>query len=100
MRMLVQIMKKCGYDSYLFMRPRNMPDQFIWRGLDGSEIKAAQTGSYNSPMGHAVESIIKKAGRMKDDCCVVPWGVGNHGGGPTKQNIDIIQKSKKIVIVY
>ena len=84
---LVQIMKKCGYDSYIFMRPRNAPDQFVWRGLDGSEIKAAQSSSYNSPLGQAVSNIIKKTGRMNDDICFVPWGVGNHGGGPSDKDL-------------
>ena len=46
---LVQIIKKCGQNGYLFMRPYNseleLPsDQFIWRGLDGSEIKDSETG--------------------------------------------------------
>ncbi|MBO5071182.1 MAG: alpha-mannosidase, partial [Roseburia sp.] len=39
-RGLVQILKKCGYDSYLFMRPNNfVPEHdFIWKGYDGSTV--------------------------------------------------------------
>ena len=91
---LVQIIKKCGCDSYIYMRPNKgdlaVPDQFIWRGLDGSEIKAARSSSYNSPLGHAVSNILKKTGRMSDDTCVVLWGVGNHGGGPSDKDLSEI----------
>ena len=39
-RGLVQILKKCGYDSYLFMRPYHFVTEqnFIWKGYDGSEV--------------------------------------------------------------
>ena len=58
---LVQIIKKCGQDSYIFMRPysKYMPypqmelpsECFIWEGYDGSQIKAYHITDYNSPLG-------------------------------------------------
>ena len=98
---LVQIIKKCGYDSYLFMRPNNsllpLPDdQFIWRGLDGSEIKATRSGSYNTPLGDAVETILRRIGRYRNETCAVLWGVGNHGGGPSDKDLtDITELIKR-----
>ena len=94
---LVQIMKKCGYDSYLFMRPKQgelaLPnDYFIWRGLDGSEIKAARSGSYNTPMGKSAETIVRRAERLAEGTSVLLWGVGNHGGGPSDKDLSDINE--------
>ena len=92
-RGLVQIMAKSGYDSYLFGRPMKellaLPgDDFIWQGFDGSQLLATRfTGWYNSPLGKAKETIEK---RIADDAdrspLIVLWGVGNHGGGPSKKD--------------
>ncbi len=90
---LVQIVKKCGQDSYLFMRPFShelslASDQFIWRGLDGSEIKATRIeGGYNTPLGKSAESIRKKTRWQPFDVGVALWGVGNHGGGPSRKDL-------------
>jgi len=89
---LVQIIKKCGQDSYMFMRPyrREMPmesEQFIWKGLDGSEIKANRTGAYNTPLGKSAEEIKARVGVQEQDVVCVLWGVGNHGGGPSRADL-------------
>lgn len=95
---LVQILKKCGQDSYLFMRPyaSELPlpsEQFIWRGLDGSEIKAARSiGGYNSPLGHSAETIKQRAEAQNFPVGVVLWGVGNHGGGPSHKDLSDIER--------
>ena len=91
---LVQILKKSGQNGYLFMRPYRgdaaLPaEQFIWRGLDGSEVKACRTGGYNSPLGGAVDNIKEKVSvrpQTEDNICVL-WGVGNHGGGPSAKDL-------------
>ncbi len=94
---LVQIVKKCGQDSYLFMRPYgseiSLPsDHFIWRGLDGSEIKAVRiTGGYNTPLGKSAESLYHKTKWQPFDVGVALWGVGNHGGGPSKKDLEDIK---------
>ena len=95
---LVQIIKKCGQDSYLFMRPyaSEMPmpsQQFLWRGLDGSTIKGTRTtGGYNSKLGEAVKAITAKADHQPEDVAVVLWGVGNHGGGPSMKDVKEINE--------
>ncbi len=102
---LVQILKKCGQDSYLFMRPYHwdteLPaEQFIWRGLDGSEVKGCRSGAYNSPLGRAVEDIKGKAEfrsteKGENVICAL-WGVGNHGGGPSAKDLaDIAEMMKE-----
>ena len=97
---LVQIIKKCGQDSYIFMRPYahelTLPDeQFIWRGLDGSEIKAVRACSYSSPLGNSAEVIRKRAEEDPHELCLVLWGVGNHGGGPSDKDLADIDALKK-----
>ena len=102
-RGLVQIMAKCGQDSYLFMRPFSnqleLPnEQFIWVGFDESEIKANRTTVYNSPLGHSVDKIQKDISKLNNPVIASLWGVGNHGGGPSRSDLKqisgFIEKSK------
>jgi len=98
-RGLVQILAKSGYDSYLFGRPdqKDCPlpaDEFVWVGYDGSEVMGTRFCAwYNSPLGKAREKIEKW---LKDNpdrkFCLVLWGVGNHGGGPSKNDLRDINK--------
>lgn len=95
-RGLVQIMKKSGYDSYLFCRPDGgwlqlESELFTWVGYDGSEIMARRCAGYGTALGHAVDKIRSIAdGCPDDDFTLCLWGVGNHGGGPSKQDLDRI----------
>ena len=62
-RGLVQIMAKCGYDSYLFCRPSQvdcqLPDDiFIWKGFNNTSLLCRRIpNGYNSHLGQAVEKI-------------------------------------------
>ena len=94
---LVQIIKKCGQDSYMFMRPfrseMELPcEQFIWRGLDGSEIKALRVMGYNTPLGRSARSIRRDGEHQKFPVGAVLWGVGNHGGGPSHKDLSDIKE--------
>ena len=90
---LVQIVKKCGQDSYMFMRPYPVElalpsEQFIWHGLDGSQIKAARSiGGYNSPLGSSASVIKERAETQDFPVGAILWGVGNHGGGPSRKDL-------------
>ncbi|HNQ22853.1 MAG TPA: glycoside hydrolase family 38 C-terminal domain-containing protein [Phycisphaerae bacterium] len=93
-RGLVQILAKSGYDSYLFCRPSRadvgLPaTQFVWRGYDGSEILATLADShYNSAPGGARRKVAQWLQTHPTETCgIVPWGVGNHGGGPSRRDI-------------
>ncbi len=100
-RGLIQIMKKCGFDSYLFMRPYKsqltLPaEEFKWVGFDGSYVYARRTGAYNSPKGRATEKIKTVIDKCKEnDIELCLWGVGNHGGGPSKKDLDMIAELQK-----
>ncbi len=94
---LVQILKKCGFDSYLFCRPMKemveLPDkQFLWVGKDGSRVKAARAEDetiYCSGFGTALTDIRRKASAYSEnEVGVALWGVGNHGGLPSRKDLN------------
>jgi alpha-mannosidase len=98
-RGLVQILKKAGYTSYLFCRPDQnwlpLPaEDFIWVGYDGSEIVTHRaTEHYNSPKGQAAQRIQKWMEDNPDRTIgILLWGIGNHGGGPSREDLKRIRK--------
>ena len=108
-RGLVQIMAKTGYDSYVFCRPHDyqrISSNFIWKGFDGSEIIGLKSYTgYNSPLGKAEEKI---RGMMEDhpddDPLMILWGVGDHGGGPSRIDLQeisrLIESTKDAHIIH
>ena len=107
---LPQILKKCGYDSYIFCRPMphyvsipNFVDYphgpFLWEGYDGSRVKALRYEdkfhNYTSPYGEAKQAIFRKFGQY-EDLNVIPvlWGVGNHGGTSSEKDLEDIMVLK------
>ncbi len=96
-RGLVQILAKSGYDSYLFCRPdpghTPLPaETFTWVGYDGSTVMGQRCcEGYGTAMGHAVDAIRGMEGRdLGGDVNLRLWGVGNHGGGPSRADIRAI----------
>lgn len=93
-RGLVQIMAKSGYDSYLFCRPDSnfltLPDEtFTWVGYDGSKITGQRAAEgYGSGLGQALNAVRSVEGRdTKGRPNFRLWGVGDHGGGPSRMDI-------------
>ncbi len=98
-RGLVQIIKKCGQDSLILCRAGSDPipaGQFWWEGFDGSRIKVnGVRQGYNSPLGAAADAIRAKAAGQPEDVICVLWGVGNHGGGPSRKDLRDIAEMQK-----
>ena len=102
---LVQILKKCGYNGYIFCRPMpnrfDLPDEpFIWKGYDGSGINAIRINDqtlYCSDLGHAKENILRKTKPFESqEEGIALWGVGNHGGGASRKDLaDIAELTKE-----
>lgn len=95
-RGLVQILKKTGFDSYIIMRPEDNGSavpagDFIWVGFDDSEIVVHKLFSgYSTVLGESAKRISEWLEKYPEkEIGLVTWGVGNHGGGPSK--IDLIQ---------
>ncbi len=93
-RGLVQILARSGYTGYLFCRPDRRfldlpaPD-FVWVGYDGSTLLAHRADAhYNSAGGHARAKVEAWLTTHPDDPDgLLLWGVGNHGGGPSRQDL-------------
>ena len=98
-RGLAQILSKSGYRGYLFCRPDNgifplkEPD-FVWVGYDGSRILCHRPPDhYNSEAGKAAVKVRKwLAANANRTTGMLLWGIGNHGGGPSRADLqDIAQ---------
>jgi len=100
-RGLVQILKKSGYDSYVFCRPGDdvmeLPgENFRWVGFDGSTIYAYRARDfYNTEVDRAkekIEFILGRGSKLR----MIHWGVGNHGGGASRKDLnDIMEIAEK-----
>ncbi len=97
-RGLVQILSKAGYSSYLFCRPAaenlTLPeDDFVWLGYDGSEILAHRAPyHYNSERGKARERVERwMRENIEQKTGLLLWGIGNHGGGPSREDLEQLQ---------
>ncbi|MDR1432350.1 MAG: alpha-mannosidase [Propionibacteriaceae bacterium] len=98
--MLPQILNLHGLDSYTFLRPgpheSDIPHTvFWWEAPDGSRVLAFRIPhEYCSPPGSVVGQTEKALGILDRSFAhlMVFYGVGNHGGGPTKANIDSIHR--------
>ncbi|MEI6149989.1 MAG: glycoside hydrolase family 38 C-terminal domain-containing protein [bacterium] len=91
-RGLVQILRRGGYDSYIAMRPGDvgLPLEFVWVGYDGSEITVKRVEvCYNTPSGTAPARVreFKEKLRAGRPVTLRLWGVGNHGGGPSRKDV-------------
>ena len=93
-RGLVQILRRSGYDSYVYCRPSRVDSgipapEFTWVGFDGSELRATlATAHYNSDPGKArakLDAWIEERG--EEPVSLLLWGVGNHGGGPSREDL-------------
>ncbi|MFP4058309.1 MAG: alpha-mannosidase [Candidatus Brocadiia bacterium] len=92
---LPQLLSKCGLDSYVFFRPgpheKELPaGLFLWQAPDGSQVVACRPpGHYNTGPEDIGERIREAAAQaplgLGHVMCF--YGVGDHGGGPTKANI-------------
>jgi alpha-mannosidase len=110
-RGLVQIMSKAGFDSYIFCRPTQkdceLPaSDFVWVGYDGSEVIGHRADEfYNSPRGKADVKVRECVEKTSDQPIgSVLWGVGNHGGGPSREDLEklklLMAESQDVQIIH
>lgn len=98
---LPQILAKSGFRTYCFFRPgrheKELPGPYFWwQGPDGSRVLALRppVGHYGTGGGSMADQIrasAEKAQEMGLADSILFYGVGNHGGGPTKENIASIR---------
>jgi alpha-mannosidase len=98
--MLPQILRGQGLDSYVFLRPgpheaRLPGTTFWWESPDGARVLAYRIPyEYCSPPGDLAGQADRSLAQLGADLdeVMVFYGVGNHGGGPTRANIESIYR--------
>lgn len=91
--MLPQLLKKSGIDNYIYQRPDNRKEKpnlpfdslHYWQSPDGSVVKA-----FRIPDGYGGDIRIERLENHyydKKQPMMVFFGVGNHGGGPSKEHL-------------
>lgn len=97
-RGLVQILKKSGYKSYMVSKILEQGDH-RWVGFDGSEIIAHRTfeyyGSTYGDLKNKIMRFVDHHGGKMPEHTLLAWGVGDHGGGPSRRDIADIAMSAK-----
>ncbi len=97
---LPQLLSKAGMTAYVFLRPqpkeKTLPgDLFWWASPDGSRVLAYRIPfAYCSPGSELepfVENALQRAQPDLDELMIF-YGVGNHGGGPTRENLASIER--------
>ena len=103
--MIPQLISKAGMHSYVFHRPGmnenpHIPENaFWWDSADGSRVLA-----YRIPDGYGAEGVetidkrIEESNRRAEETghgMMLFYGVGNHGGGPTKGAIEYLKANLK-----
>jgi alpha-mannosidase len=98
---LPQVLRLAGYKMYIHMRPQSQEltlpsDLYRWRGADGSEVLALRiaVGLYHTERDNIEERLeqgTKLALKLNRDVPVF-WGLGDHGGGATRSDLEKIRR--------
>lgn len=96
---MVQILQQAGYDSYVVCRPGDDPygfddADFKWEGFNGSSVTVHRSREfYSSGLGRAGEKLQNFLEEAKDEpVSLFLWGVGDHGGGPSRKDLEDLTK--------
>lgn len=106
---LPQLLKQSGFELYIHGRPYerqlDLPAPlYRWRGTDGNEVLALRPAGvwYMTPNRDFAEGktlwaidqvrIGIQIARETGQDAVVLWGLGDHGGGPTREDLDKIHQ--------
>ena len=93
--MTPEILQKAGMNAYVWMRPGaaengNIPDgPMLWTGLDGTVLPAYRIfGEYNckNNIAQKIDAHLTRGDQLGQNTMCF-YGVGNHGGGPTRRNL-------------
>jgi alpha-mannosidase len=96
---LPQILARAGYRYYVMMRPQEheaaLPKLFWWEADDGSRVLTWRISPHYGQSPRDSADDVEQAIRGASDRCFAPgidhgaffFGVGNHGGGPTRAHL-------------
>lgn len=92
---LPQLLNQAGIDCYYFNRCAPHSGTFVWEGIDGSKVLAYSNPSYVTHLRTNIcddfEYLIPGQERLFH-----VLGVGDHGGGPTRLDIETERQMQKI----
>ncbi len=100
---LPQLLSQAGIKYYVFMRPGEdelhlEKPYFYWKAKTGEKVLAYRIPYHYSNFQHSVKEKVALLESSAFYDSSIPWmlfyGVGNHGGGPTKEQIAQIQELK------
>lgn len=99
--MLPQLLKKGGMDFYVFQRPgmhenSDIPENlFWWDSADGSRVLTYRLpDGYGSNGKENLERQIEEMNKRAEETghgMMLFYGIGNHGGGPSKGDIEYLK---------
>lgn len=100
---LPRFLREAGINTYVFMRPgpheKRLPaNLFRWRSPDGAEVTAFRiAGSYTTRTADIRDPILRALADLpagiEHTMCF--FGVGDHGGGPTREQIAWILENRE-----
>ena len=84
-----QILAKSGIKYYYFCRCGRNEPIFWWEAPDGSRVLAYNRGWYNERINDTIGIVpLELAQRYGIKDGMVVYGVGDHGGGPTREDLN------------
>lgn len=86
-----QILKLAGCDYFYFFRCKPYKGTFWWVGSDSSKVLCYANDNYNGKITPELKDEVDKYSPGKRRILQIT-GVGDHGGGPTRANIELIHK--------
>ncbi|MBA7567285.1 hypothetical protein ES708_08994 [subsurface metagenome] len=89
-----QILKKSGIDYFYFMRAsKKEQDLFWWQGSDGLKVLAFNSKYIGKMNAHDLCELTKYTDKkQKTKTSMYVYGIGDHGGGPTAEDIKVANK--------
>jgi len=98
---LPMLLRHTGYDSYVFMRPEErekaLPASlFDWVAPDGSTVTAFRLPPYYNEWPPLAENlpVVEALAAREGYPLMYFYGVGNHGGGPTREDLAFITEAR------
>jgi alpha-mannosidase len=89
-----QILKLAGCDYFYFHRTKPYVGTFWWIAPDSSKVLCYANDTYNGEITPALKDEIQKFSPDKRRILQIT-GVGDHGGGPTRANIEMVHQLDK-----
>jgi alpha-mannosidase len=89
-----QILKLAGCDYFYFTRTKPYVGTFWWTGTDNSTVLAYANNTPNAVVTPALKDELQKIAPDKHRIIHIT-GVGDHGGGPTRADIDMVHQLAK-----